>query len=95
MSKLKLKITIELFKEGGLYISRCPELDMVAQGYTINEARDNLMGVIEIQFEEMVEMVILETYLAEAGYQLRDGEAQSEKEIIGFEMSFVELESVA
>ena len=95
MSELKLKITIELFKEGDLFISRCPELDMIAQGHSIDEAKANLLEVIEIQFEEMKEIGTLEEFLAEAGYQPGEGKAQSEKEIIGFEMSFVKLESVA
>ena len=95
MNDIKLKITIELFREGDLYISRCPELDMVAQGDSSDAARKNLMEVIGIQFEEMRELGTLEEYLFEAGYQIEEGKIQSEKEIIGFETSFVHLERVA
>jgi predicted RNase H-like HicB family nuclease len=51
-----LKITIEFWQEGNLYIANCPELDMLAQGYSLDEARKNLYEVIEIQFEEMKEL---------------------------------------
>ena len=51
-----LKITIEFWQEGNLYVANCPELDMLAQGYSLDEARKNLYEVIEIQFEEMKEL---------------------------------------
>ena len=47
-----LKITIEFWREGELYIANCPELDILAQGYSLDEARKNLHEVIEIHFEE-------------------------------------------
>jgi predicted RNase H-like HicB family nuclease len=50
-----LKITIEFWQEGNLYVANCPELDMLVQGYSLDEARKNLYEVIEIQYEEMKE----------------------------------------
>jgi len=46
-----LKITIEFWKEDNLYIANCPELDMLAQGESLEKAKNNLYEVIEIQFE--------------------------------------------
>ena len=89
-----LKITLEFWREGNLYIARSPELDMVAQGDSIEEARRNLLEVIEIQFEEMKEMGTLEEFLSEAGYKLEAEMVGSEKEIISFDKSFVSLEHV-
>ena len=48
-----LKIAIEFWREGRLYIANSPELDILAQGESLEEARKNLFEVIEIQFEEM------------------------------------------
>ena len=89
-----LKISVEFWKEGALYIARSPELDMVAQGGTLGEARRNLLEVIQIQFEEMKELGTLNEFLSEAGYLIKEDIAESEKEIIGFDKSFVELEHV-
>lgn len=92
---MKMQITIELWKEGDLYVARTPELDMVAQGHSPESAKTNLFEVIEIQFEEMKRIGTLDEFLSEAGYKPDTGAVLSEKEIIGFEKSYVELESVA
>ena len=90
-----LKITIEFWREGNLYLARSPELDIVAQGNSLEEAKKNLLEVIEIQFEEMKELGTLDEFLLEAGYKSKDEILESEKEIIGFDKSFVALESMA
>jgi predicted RNase H-like HicB family nuclease len=87
-----LKITIEFWREDELYIANCPELDMLAQGYSLDEARKNLYEVIEIQFEEMKDMGTLDQFLEDTGYELQDGIITSSREIIGFDKSFVRLE---
>ncbi|MCL0073822.1 type II toxin-antitoxin system HicB family antitoxin [Dehalococcoidia bacterium] len=89
-----LKTTIEFWREGNLYIARSPELDMVAQGNSLEEARQNLLEVIEIQFEEMKELGTLEEFLLEAGYDLEGGVTGSKREIISFDKSFVNLSRV-
>jgi predicted RNase H-like HicB family nuclease len=89
-----LKTTIEFWREGNLYIARSPELDMVAQGNSLEEARQNLFEVIRIQFEEMKELGTLEQFLLEADYHLEEGMTGSKMEIIGFDKSFVNLSRV-
>ncbi|MBT9141155.1 MAG: hypothetical protein DDT30_01742 [Dehalococcoidia bacterium] len=89
-----LKTTIEFWREGNLYIARSPELDMVAQGSSLEEARQNLLEIIEIQFEEMKELGTLEEFLSEAGYDLEGGVTGSKREIISFDKSFVNLSRV-
>ncbi|MFA5330860.1 MAG: type II toxin-antitoxin system HicB family antitoxin [Methanoregula sp.] len=44
--------TAEIWKEGGMYTSYCPELDIASCGHTPEEARKNLQEVITIQLEE-------------------------------------------
>ena len=90
-----LKMTIEFWREGNLYLARSPELDMIAQGDSLEEAKRNLLEVIEIQLVEMRELGTLDEFLLDAGYKSQDEVAESEKEIIGFDKSFVVLEHVA
>ncbi|MEW5766370.1 MAG: hypothetical protein AB1797_01915 [bacterium] len=90
----ELKITMEFWREGELYVIHCPELDMIAQGYSLEEAKKNLFEVIEIQFEEMEEMGTLNEFLEERGFRIIDDILTSQREIIGFDKSFVKLECV-
>jgi len=69
---MHIKTTIELWKEGDLCVACSPELDMVAQGTTFEEARRNMAEVIEIQLEEMQRMGTLDEFLREAGFVVRD-----------------------
>lgn len=47
-----LVITEEIWKEGNMYVAYCPELDVVSCGREFEEARKNLLEVIEIHLEE-------------------------------------------
>ena len=46
--KKKLVLTGEIWQEGNMYTSYCPELDVASCGHTEEEARRNLLEVIEI-----------------------------------------------
>ena len=50
MSKA-LQLTAVIEREGDGYVSSCPELDIVSQGRTIEEARLNLLEAVEGFFE--------------------------------------------
>ncbi|HDH06459.1 MAG TPA: hypothetical protein ENH01_12275 [Nitrospirae bacterium] len=79
---MKLQSTIELWQKGEWCIAKIPELDFIAQGRTIEEAKANLDEVVKIQFAEMKEMGTLDDYLSECGYVIN---AVPENEMIGFE----------
>jgi len=64
---MKLKATAELWQKGNWCIAKLPELDFVAQGKTIDEAKANLVEVAHIQFAEMKELGTLKEYLQDAG----------------------------
>lgn len=53
---MHLNVTIEVWEKEKWFVARCPELDFVSQGKTRDEARNNLLEVMEIQFEEMADM---------------------------------------
>ena len=82
---MKLKMTIETWAKGSCYIAKCPELDFVSQGESLEEAKRNLLEVVKIQFEEMNEMGTLNEYLEECGYEFENGIAIPMSEMVGFE----------
>lgn len=47
------------------FVALCPEVDVVSQGYTIEEAVSNLKGAVELYVEEigLPEIVSNETFL--------------------------------
>ena len=45
------RLTAVIEREGNLYVALCPELDIVSQGNTIEESRNNLREAIELFFE--------------------------------------------
>lgn len=46
-----LQLTALIEREGSGYIATCPELDIVSQGETVEEARKNLLEAVEGFFE--------------------------------------------
>ncbi len=46
-----LQLTAVIEREGDGFVSTCPELDIVSQGDTIEEARLNLLEAVEGFFE--------------------------------------------
>ena len=56
-------ITEEIWKEGNMYVAYCPEIDVVSCGKDIEEARKNLLEVIEIQLEETAKLGTLKAFL--------------------------------
>lgn len=80
-------VSEQIWKEGRMYTSYCPELDVASCGKTVNEARKNLREAIEIFIDETYKMRTLEDLLEEAGYDLSSTEEilVKRKEIIEFE----------
>ncbi len=46
-----MKLTAIIEREGGGYVSLCPELDIASQGDNVEQARDNLREALELFFE--------------------------------------------
>ena len=83
-----LPITIEIIKKEQWYIAKAVELDFVSQGRTLEEAKKNLLEVIEIQFEEMKNLGTLSDYLEECGYKV-DNTKREYPALIGLERTEV------
>jgi len=86
---MNLQLIIEVWKRGDWYLARAPELDFISQGKTNEEAKKNLLEVIQIQFKEMSEMGTLEEYLTECGFEIKDNRFIPQSEIICFEKFMV------
>lgn len=83
---MRIKFTQEVWKEGNMYVSYAPELDIAASGETIEQAKANLAEVIAINFEEMRKLGTLHDFLADAGFEThQDNLVQLDKELIAFE----------
>jgi predicted RNase H-like HicB family nuclease len=84
-----LIVTEEIWKEGNMFTTYCPELDVASCGRNIEEARKNLLEVIQIQLEETANLGTLKEFLENAGYDLDSSEStlSLEKQIIAFDQS--------
>ena len=82
---MQLNITIEVWQKRSWFIAKCPELDFISQGKNRDEAKKNLLEVIQIQFDEMTEMGTLDEYLAECGYEKENETLITKTEMVGIE----------
>jgi len=69
---MKHHLTAIINREGGGYVSLCPELDIASQGDSIEEARDNLREAVELFLEcaspvEIERRAFQETYIRQSG----------------------------
>ena len=87
----QLTISVQMWKKDNWYIAKCAELDSVSQGGDPEEARRNLLEVVEIQLEEMTELGTLDEYLSECGYVHEGGAIVPHTERVGFEKQSVQV----
>ena len=81
---MKLKLTEELWKEGNMYVSYCPELDIASCGETVDQAKKNLKEVILINLEEAQKLGTLDGLLQDAGFDDTQDVLTLRKELVGF-----------
>lgn len=46
------KLSAVITKEGDMYVSLCPELDIASQGKTVEDALRNLKEAVELYYED-------------------------------------------
>jgi predicted RNase H-like HicB family nuclease len=51
MSKQSFQFTAVIEREDDWFVATCPEVDVVSQGKTIEDARSNLLEAVELFFE--------------------------------------------
>ena len=82
---MRIRLTEEIWKEGDMYVSYCPELDVAACGENVQQAKDNLKEVICINVEETRKMGTFDKFMEECGLLESGGDVLSaRKELVGF-----------
>ncbi len=64
----RIRFRSEVFKEGGVYVALCPDLEVSSFGGTPFEARESLKEAVEGFIEECEKMGTLPEVLREAGF---------------------------
>lgn len=65
---MEINFTTQIWKEGKMYVSYCPELDVSSCGRTVEKARKNLLEAVEGFLEEAKKMGSLGEILRESGF---------------------------
>ncbi len=82
---MKIRLTEEIWKEGNMYVSYCPEFDISSCGESVKQAKKNLKEAILINFEETKKMGTFDQFLQEAGFENIQKDVLSvRKELVGF-----------
>lgn len=82
---MKFRLTEEIWKEGNMYVSYCPELDISSCGKDIEQAKKNLLEALHINIEETKKMGTFERFLEESGLEpIDDNIFSTRKELVGF-----------
>jgi len=66
--QLSVKLLVQIEREGDLYISSCPALDVHSQGDSEDEARRNIIEAVQLFLESCYERGVLEQVLKESGF---------------------------
>ncbi len=82
---MKIRLTEEIWKEGNMYVSYCPELDVASCGEDVEQAKRNLNEAIVINIEETKKMGTFKEFLENCGIELTEEDVLSaRKELVGF-----------
>ncbi|MEA1969046.1 MAG: hypothetical protein U9N77_12610 [Thermodesulfobacteriota bacterium] len=82
---MKIRLTEEIWKEGNMYVSYCPELDIASCGEDVYNAKKNLIEAILINIEETKKMGTFDQLIEECGLEEINADILSvRKELVGF-----------
>ena len=82
---MKLRLTEEIWKEGNMYVSYCPEMDVASCGENVEQAKTNLQEAITITIEETKKLGTFSTFLESCGIEATSGDLlAARKELVGF-----------
>ena len=82
---MKIRLTEEIWKEGNMYVSYCPELDIASCGEDVHQAKKNLMEAILINIEETKKMGTFERFVEDCELEEINADILSaRKELVGF-----------
>lgn len=81
----KIQLNTEVWKEGNMYVSYVPQLNISSCGKTIEEARKNIREATVLFFEEIKQMGTSKEVLEEAGFSFNKDKEWKTPELICFE----------
>ncbi|TFG29624.1 type II toxin-antitoxin system HicB family antitoxin [Candidatus Thorarchaeota archaeon] len=61
---MKVRFTATIWEEDGVFVSKCPEIDVASAGDTFDEALSNLTEAIELWLANARELGIIDDYLS-------------------------------
>jgi len=67
---IELKVGITISREGKWFISRCPALDIVSQGATVEETKEMINDAIELFISSCIERGTLREVLKDCGWKM-------------------------
>jgi predicted RNase H-like HicB family nuclease len=65
----EIAFTVQVFREGKMFVAHAPELDVSSAGETVQKAKIHLLEAVEAFVEEAQRMGTLTDILEEAGYE--------------------------
>jgi len=82
---MKIRLTEEIWREGNMYVSYCPELDIASCGEDVQQAKKNLKEAILINIEETKKLGTFERFIEDCGLEEINADILSaRKELVGF-----------
>jgi predicted RNase H-like HicB family nuclease len=82
---MKMRLTEEIWKEGNMYVSYCPELDIASCGEDVEQAKNNLLEAIAINIEETKKMGTFDQFIENCGLEeISTDILSARKELVGF-----------
>jgi len=82
---MKMRLTEEIWKEGNMYVSYCPELDIASCGEDVQQAKKYLTEAILINIEETKNLGTFERFIEDCGLEEINADVLSaRKELVGF-----------
>ena len=87
---MQINFTIQIFKEGRMFVAYARELDVSSCGYSKQKALKNLKEAVGLFLEEAEKKGSLAEILAEAGYVKQDAKLKEPK-FVGFQKASLPL----
>ena len=82
---MEIRLTEEIWKEGNMYVSYCPELDISSCGENVEQAKRNLVETILINIEETKKLGTFEQFIEDSGLEeYIPNILSARKELVGF-----------
>ena len=80
-----------IWKEGNVYVSYCPQLDVSSCGDTVEDARKMLKEAVRLFLEEAEKKGTLQDILEESGYHLENNQKWIPPKIIATEFMNISI----